>query len=189
MKIKHTAIDTKVFVFFKKKYKKILKLEQDIIIKKIIIYSHYIIMKTIVITSWYFNPIHPWHIECLELCKKLWDELRVIINNDTQAKLKTWKQEVFQDEHFRSRVVSALKVVDETMISIDTDWSVCESIKIIADKVRKKYWNDTKIIFWKWGDRFSVNIPELKVCEELWIEIKDWLGVKTHNSSDYRAKV
>ena len=145
-------------------------------------------MKTVVITSGYFNPIHPWHIECLELCKELWDELRVIVNNDDQARLKTWKQEVFQDENFRSRVVSALKVVDETMLSVDTDWSVCESIRAITDKIRTKHWNDTKIIFWKWWDRFAWNIPEVQVCEELWIEIKDWLWAKTHNSSDYRKK-
>ena len=145
-------------------------------------------MKTIVITSGYFNPIHPWHIVCLELCKDLWDELRVIVNNDEQARLKTWKQEVFQDENFRSRVVSVLKVVDEVMLSVDTDWSVCESIRAIAKKIREKYWNDTKILFGKWGDRFSGNIPEVQVCQELWIEIKDWLWAKTHNSSDYRKK-
>ena len=114
--------------------------------------------------------------------------MRVIVNNDDQARLKTWKQEVFQDENFRSRVVSALKVVDETMLSVDTDWSVCESIRAITDKIRSKYWNDTKIIFWKWWDRFSWNIPEVQVCQELWIEIKDWLWAKTHNSSDYRKK-
>ena len=145
-------------------------------------------MKTIVITSGYFNPIHPWHIECLELCKDLWDELWVIVNNDEQARLKTLKQEVFQDENFRSRVVSALKVVDEVMVSVDTDWSVCESIRAITKKIREKYWNDTKILFGKWGDRFSGNIPEVRVCQELWIEIKDWLWAKTHNSCDYRKK-
>ena len=145
-------------------------------------------MKTIVITSGYFNTIHPWHIECLELCKNLWDELRVIVNNDNQARLKTWKQEVFQDENFRTRVVSALKVVDEVMLSVDTDWSVCDSIRVITGKIREKYWDDTKILFWKWWDRFSWNIPEVQVCKELWIEIKDWLWGKTHNSSDYRAK-
>jgi hypothetical protein len=74
------------------------------------------------------------------------------------------------------------------MLSVDTDWSVCESIRVIADKIRKKYWNDTKIIFWKWWDRFSWNIPEVQVCEELWIEIRDGLWAKTHNSSDYRKK-
>lgn len=145
-------------------------------------------MKTIVITSGYFNPIHPWHIECLELCKELWDELWVVVNNDLQAKLKTWKDEVFQDENFRMKVVSSLKVVDQIFLSIDKDWSVCESIRAISKKIREKYWNDTIIYFWKWGDRFSGNIPEVEVCKECWIEIKDWLWSKTHNSSDYRAK-
>jgi cytidyltransferase-like protein len=45
-------------------------------------------MKTIVITSGYFNPIHPGHIECFELSKMLGDELWVIVNNDHQAMLK-----------------------------------------------------------------------------------------------------
>ena len=99
-------------------------------------------MKTIVITSWYFNPIHPGHIECLELCKELWDELRVIVNSDKQAKDKTWKPEVFQDENFRIRIVWALKVVNNTMISIDQDWSVCESIKHTTKLIKEKYSKD-----------------------------------------------
>ena len=145
-------------------------------------------MKTVVITSGYFNPIHPWHIECLELCKALWDELWVIVNNDEQARLKTGKQEVFQDQNFRIKVVSSLRVVDEVFLSVDTDGSVCESIKGITGKIREKYWDDVVIYFWKGGDRFSWNIPEVQVCKDLGIEIKDGLGAKTHNSSDYRAK-
>ncbi|HOQ79174.1 MAG TPA: adenylyltransferase/cytidyltransferase family protein, partial [Candidatus Absconditabacterales bacterium] len=70
-------------------------------------------MKTVVITSGYYNPIHPGHIECLELCKALGDELWVIVNNDEQARAKTGKQEVFQDENFRMRVVGAIKGVDQ----------------------------------------------------------------------------
>ena len=145
-------------------------------------------MKTIVITSWYFNPIHPGHIECLELCKDLWDELRVIVNNDNQAKLKTWKDTVFQDESFRLKIVSSLRVVDNVMLSVDQDGSVCESIKEITKKIREKYWDDTILYFWKGWDRFSWNIPEVQVCKDLWIEIKDGLWAKTHNSRDYRAK-
>ena len=106
-------------------------------------------MKTVVITSWYFNPIHPWHIECLELCKDLWDELWVIVNNDNQAKLKTWKDTVFQDENFRLKIVSSLKVVDNVMLSVDQDGSVCESIKEITKRIKEKYWEDTIIYFWK----------------------------------------
>jgi len=143
-------------------------------------------MKTVVITSWYFNPIHPWHIECLELCKALWDELWVIVNNDLQAKLKTWK-ETFQDENFRLKVVGSIKPVDEVFLSVDEDGSVCNSIKEITKLIKEKHW-DVKIIFGKWWDRFAWNIPEVQVCEELWIEIKDWLWAKTHNSSDYRNK-
>lgn len=145
-------------------------------------------MKTIVITSGYFNPIHPWHIECLELCKELGDELRVIINNDKQVREKTGKEEVFQDEIFRSRVVGAMKVVDETVLSVDQDGSVCESIQHIHQLIKEKYGEDTKIIFGKWGDRFAGNIPEVKICKDLNIEIRDWLWAKTHNSSEYRTK-
>ena len=145
-------------------------------------------MKTVVITSWYFNPIHPWHIECLELCKDLWDELWVIVNNDNQAKLKTWKDTVFQDENFRLKIVSSLKVVDNVMLSVDQDGSVCESIKEITRRIKEKYWEDTIIYFRKGWDRFSWNIPEVQVCKDLWIEIKDGLWAKTHNSRDYRAK-
>lgn len=146
-------------------------------------------MKTIVITSWYFNPIHPGHIECLQLCKELGDELWVIVNNDEQAKLKTWKSEVFQDQEFRMKVVDSIKGVDQVFLAVDEDWSVCESIRAIAEKIRAKYWAETKIIFGKGGDRFSGNIPEVQVCEELGIEIRDGLGVKTHDSSDFRAKI
>jgi cytidyltransferase-like protein len=146
-------------------------------------------MKTIVITSGYFNPIHPWHIECLELCKELWDEVRVIVNNDKQIKLKTWKDDVFQDEKFRMKILFSLKDVENVVLSIDQDWSVCESIKYISDIIRQKYWLDTKIVFGKWGDRFLDNIPEVQICRECNIDIVDWLGSKTHNSSDYRKKI
>ncbi len=146
-------------------------------------------MKTIVIASWYFNPIHPGHIECLELCKVLWDELWVIVNNDVQVRSKTWKSEVFQDEQFRLRVVSSLKSVDNVILSVDQDGSVCKSIKYINTLIKEKYWLDAKVIFGKWWDRFADNIPEVQVCKECDIEIRDGLGAKIHNSSDYRAKI
>lgn len=144
--------------------------------------------KTIVITSWYFNPIHPWHIECLELCKKLWDEVWVIVNSDLQAKLKTGSDKLFQDQEYRIKVVSAMKMVDRVMLAVDTDGSVCASIRVITDKIKKEYGTDTQIIFGKWGDRFVGNIPEVQICQELWIVIKDGLWAKIDNSSVYRAK-
>jgi len=146
-------------------------------------------MKTIVITSGYFNPIHPWHIECFELCKALWDELRVIVNTDDQIRAKTGKDDVFQDEHFRMRIVASLKPVNRVFLSVDTDGSVCESIRYVVENIRREYGSDVKIIFGKWGDRFASNIPEVAVCNELGVGIRDGLWAKTHNSSDYRAKL
>lgn len=116
------------------------------------------------------------------------DELWVIVNSDDQVRAKTAKEEVFQDEGVRMRIVSALKSVDRVVLSVDTDGSVCESIRYVVGQIRSKYGPDVKIIFGKWGDRFTSNIPEVVVCNELWVEIRDGLGAKTHNSSDYRAK-
>ncbi len=144
--------------------------------------------KTVVITSGYFNPLHPGHIECFDLCKALGDELRVIVNNDHQAKLKTCSQELFQDEEYRIKVVSALKSVDRVMLAVDMDGSVCASIRKISWLIREQYWPSVQIIFWKWWDRFTGNIPEVEVCKELSIEIKDGLWAKIDNSSVYRAK-
>jgi hypothetical protein len=66
---------------------------------------------------------------------------------------------------------------------------VCESIRAVAKKVRELYGEEVQIIFGKGWDRFAGNIPEVKVCEELGIIIRDGLGAKTHNSSEYRGKV
>jgi len=75
----------------------------------------------------------------MQLSKELGDELWIIVNNDEQARLKTGKQEVFQDEDFRCTVVSAIKYVDEVRLSIDNDPSVCKSIKAAAIEIRKRY--------------------------------------------------
>ena len=144
-------------------------------------------MKTLAITSMYANPIHPWHIECLELSKDISDELWVIVNNDYQARLKRWK-ESFQDEKFREEVIKSIKYVDRTLISIDKTPCVCESLeKLIVEA--KESWKFDKIIFTKWWDRFANEIPESKVCKKYWVEIVDWLWEKIHSSSDLIKKI
>lgn len=125
----------------------------------------------------------------MELCKELGDELWVIVNNDQQARLKTKKEELFQDENFRMKVVASLKPVDQVFLSIDQDGSVCESIRAASGEIRNLYGNDISLIFWKGGDRFSENIPEVQVCRDLGIVIQDGLGKKKmHNSNEYREK-
>jgi glycerol-3-phosphate cytidylyltransferase-like family protein len=69
------------------------------------------------------------------------------VNNDNQAKLKTGQHKVFQDENYRIKIVSSLKVVDQVFLSVDQDGSVCESIREITKLIKEKYGEDTKIIF------------------------------------------
>lgn len=139
-------------------------------------------MKKLAITSMYANPLHPGHIECLQLSKNQADELWVIINNDHQARLKRWV-ESFQDELSRSKVVESLKPVDKTFISTDIDSSVCKTLSTLI-KTAQKTGKYDKIIFTKWWDRFADEIPERKVCDEYWVDIVDGLWKKTHSSSD-----
>lgn len=137
----------------------------------------------------YANPIHPGHIECLELSKSETgaDELWVIVNNDKQAEMKRGVKS-FQDEKFRCDVVRALKPVDRVFLSIDQDGSVCASLKALIDEAKSsgKY---TKIIFTKGGDRFASEIPEAVLLRNEGVAIVDGLGAKTHNSSDFLKKV
>jgi cytidyltransferase-like protein len=144
-------------------------------------------MQTIVITSGYFNPIHPGHIECFYLARELGNELWVIVNNDEQAKLKRGT-ESFQDEGFRMKIVKAIKPVDKVILSIDTDGSVCESLSRCVQQIKQKD-PETRIIFAKGGDRFAENSPELPVCKEHGIELISGLGDKIYNSSDFLKKV
>lgn len=140
-------------------------------------------MKKIAITSMYANPIHPGHIECLELSKQLADELIVIINNDHQASLKRGVKS-FQDEAFRMKVVAALKPVDRVVLAIDADATVCKTLATIFKELQSTH-EGVEIIFTKGGDRFANEIPERKVCEQYGVSIIDGLGEKTYNSSSF----
>jgi D-beta-D-heptose 7-phosphate kinase/D-beta-D-heptose 1-phosphate adenosyltransferase len=134
------------------------------------------------ITSGYFNPIHPGHIECLKLSKDLCDKLWVIVNNDTQAENKRGVIS-FQDEQYRLDIVKSIRYVDRAMLASDEDSSVCQSIRDIYNIITTED-PEAEIIFTKGGDRFSGNIPEVLVCSELGIWIVDGLGEKTHSSSE-----
>ena len=128
-----------------------------------------------VAASGYFDPIHVGHIEYLEMAAKLGDRLVVIVNNDEQAVLK--KGAPFMSAEDRLKIVSSLRCVDEALLSIDTDPSVCKSLRAVHPD-----------IFAKGGDRFVDEIPEAAVCREMGAEIVDGLGMKIRSSSDYYSK-
>ena len=134
-------------------------------------------MKKAVIVSGYFNPVHKGHLELFENAKKHGDELWVIINSDEQRMLKGSKE--FMDELERWDIIRALRVVDDSLISIDADSTQCETLQMLAVAHGKKY----KLAFANGGDQDNSTIPERSVCEEYGIELIDGLGDKIQSSS------
>ena len=124
-----------------------------------------------VAVSGYFDPIHVGHLEYLKLAKDLGDKLIVIVNNNSQAKLK--KVEFFMHEKDRIEIVAALRFVDEVFLSVDIDVSVCKSLEIIKPD-----------IFANGGDRSLNEIPETAVMKKYNIKMVDGLGDKIRSSSD-----
>jgi D-beta-D-heptose 7-phosphate kinase/D-beta-D-heptose 1-phosphate adenosyltransferase len=130
-----------------------------------------------IIVSGYFNPIHKGHLEYFNNAKAMADLLFVIVNNDHQRALKGSKE--FQDENERMIIVSNIKAVDKAILSIDTDRTVCATIKMIAEQFGSEF----ELGFANGGDQNNDTIPERAVCEEMNVALIDGLGDKIQSSS------
>ena len=133
--------------------------------------------KKAIIVSGYFNPIHKGHLEYFNNAKALCDELFVIVNNDHQRELKGSKE--FQKEDERMIIVSNIKAVDKAILSIDQDRTVCETIRMIANKYGEQY----NLGFANGGDQNNDTIPERPICEEMNVALIDGLGDNIQSSS------
>ena len=133
--------------------------------------------KKAIIVSGYFNPFHKGHLEYFNNAKALCDELFVIVNSDHQRELKGSK--AFQDEEERLLIVSNIKAVDKSILSIDQDRTVCETIRLLANE----YGADYDLAFANGGDQNNDTIPEIPVCKELEVALIDGLGEKIQSSS------
>ena len=130
-----------------------------------------------IIVSGYFNPIHKGHLEYFNNTKPMADKLFVIVNNDNQRELKGSKE--FQDENERMITVSNIKAVDKAILSIDSDRTVCVTIKMIADQFGEEF----ELGFANGRDHNNDTIPERSVCEEMNVTLIDGLGDKIQSSS------
>ena len=136
-------------------------------------------MQKVIIVSGYFNPLHKGHIEYFNMAKDHGDQLFVIVNNDLQRVLKGSKAFMKEDE--RAYIVDNLKMVDHTMIAIDQDRTVCESLRWALKNRINSHMHT--FAFANGGDQNNNTIPERAVCEELGIELIDNLGKKIQSSS------
>lgn len=128
--------------------------------------------KKVVLISGYFDPLHIGHLELIRKAKQLGDYLIVVVNTDYQASLKKGKS--FMPEKERVEIIKALKLVDEVVLSVDDDRTVCKTLEVIKPN-----------IFANGGDKIDENtqIPEREVCERLGIEMINNLGEKLQSSS------
>lgn len=130
----------------------------------------------VVAASGYFDPLHVGHIEYMEKSRELGSRLVVIVNNDLQCQLK--KGLSFMPAEDRLQIIRALRCVDEVVLSIDQDRSVCRTLASLRPN-----------IFAKGGDRTSDEIPEAEICRQLNIRIVDGLGDKIRSSSEFIANL
>lgn len=138
-------------------------------------------MEKVIIVSGYFNPLHKGHIEYFSNARSQGDKLFVIVNNDLQRALKGSKE--FMKEGERLCIVESLKMVDNAMISVDSDRTVCDSLRFVHSLYEQMPGGDTTLAFANGGDQNNDTIPERPVCEELGIELIDDLGEKIQSSS------
>jgi len=133
--------------------------------------------KLAVIVSGYFNPLHKGHLEYFHFAKEKGDVLFVIVNSDHQRQLK--KSQPFQDEEERILIISSLKIVDQTFLSIDKDRTVQKTLQHIYNSNHENY----RLAFANGGDQNNQTIPEKSICEKIGIQLIDGLGKKIQSSS------
>ena len=119
-------------------------------------------MKTVAVSG-YFTILHKGHIRLFNEAKKLGDKLIVIVNNNDQQIAK--KGKLIHDTTDIKEVISHLQMVDEVVIAIDKDKTVCKTLELIKPD-----------IFENGGDRNKANVPEDAVCAKYNIQMVDNVG-------------
>jgi cytidyltransferase-like protein len=137
------------------------------------------------IVSGYFNPLHKGHLEYIHAAKIQCDYLIVIVNNDAQVKLKGSKP--FMDQDHRRIILSHIRDVDQAIIAIDTEKTVCQTLL----EIRKKYPEDD-LEFYNSGDRAPVanaESAEMEICRKNQIKYVAIPLPKVYSSSTLLAEV
>lgn len=127
----------------------------------------------IVAVSGGFDPLHVGHVRMIHAAAALGTRLVVIVNGDEFLMRK--KGYIFMPLSERIEILRALRDVDEVVVAVDRNQTVCETLRRVQPHV-----------FANGGDRRAeADIPEAAVCQELGIEmVFNVGGGKVQSSSE-----
>jgi D-beta-D-heptose 7-phosphate kinase/D-beta-D-heptose 1-phosphate adenosyltransferase len=136
--------------------------------------------KKVIIASGYFDPLHSGHVLYLNEAKKLGDYLIVMLNNESQSRLK--KGFYLMSVAERKAVLEAIKHVDEVMISIDDGPTCSKTLSYLADRFKNE---NAELYFVKSGEWNEKTLREAPLCNELGIKMVflDSINNKVNQSS------
>ena len=127
-------------------------------------------MKTVAVSGG-FDPLHSVHLDHMVEARRLGDWLIVIVNTDEFLIKK--KGFFVLPLLERLRIIEEYPFVDQTVVCIDRDLTVADTLRLIRPH-----------IFAKGGDRYIGNIPEVEICNKIGCKIIDGLGEKINSSSE-----
>lgn len=133
----------------------------------------------VVVCSGYFNPLHKGHVEYIQRSKEIAGEggkLIVIVNSDEQAIQKHGYS--FMPIEDRVAVLSALRWVDEVVVSIDKDRSVNTTLEMLCQRTH----GEKPTHFTNAGDQTNESIAEKETCIKHGVDLVDGLGDKIQSS-------
>ena len=111
----------------------------------------------IVCVSGGFDPVHVGHLKMMQEASR-YGKVVAIVNSDEWLMKK--KGYIFMPFEERCEILQGFACVYDTEYVEDSDKTVCEALR----RLKPKY-------FANGGDRKRANTPEMKLCEEMGVEL------------------
>ena len=136
--------------------------------------------KSVIIMSGGFDPVHKGHLRMFREASWLGHQVIVGLNSDDWLTRKKGKP--FMDFKERKEILEGFKYINQVLAFDDKDETANDIIKQICSLYRNF---DVNIYFANGGDRTSDNVPEMKVCDELGVEMIWGIGGGKIQSSSW----
>ena len=135
-------------------------------------------IKNVLILSGGFDPVHKGHIRMFREAANLGANVIVGLNSDEWLTRKKGKP--FMSWSERAEILESCKFVNQVLPMDDSDDTACDIIKQVSDKYEGYY-----IYFANGGDRGKGNVPEMRICIDLYVVMLWGIGGGKIQSSSW----